>query len=125
MKKKCLICGNEFNARDRRQKLCSDECRKISFTRYKREYNSRPEVRKRNIEYMRNHNPRPLCKICGKPIIRDYSTGIKTVTQMHDECVYADVVKTLKEGKQLNTAQYQRLASRGYGLREFREEWNV
>jgi hypothetical protein len=42
---------------------------------------------------------------------------------MHDECVYSDCMKVLKEGKKLSNTQIQRLYARGYTLKEFIEEY--
>lgn len=127
--KKCVICGKEYEpyaGQARRQKTCSPECRKILNRMHDKEYKSLECVRESHKLYMRRYNIRrrnPVCTICGKPLIRDYSTGHTARTRMHDECVYIDVVNTLKAGKPLNTAQYQRLVSRGYDMQSFREDW--
>ena len=125
---KCVICGKEFEPvynMKSRQKTCSRECRAIMIRENSRIYKKQYYVREKHLAYMRNHNKKAICRLCGKPIFRDYTVGIIARTQMHDECVFEDCAKTLKAGERLTTAQYQRLASRGYGVREFREEWNV
>ena len=38
MTKKCKYCGEEFEAKDNREKYCSDECRKKTSNEYQREY---------------------------------------------------------------------------------------
>jgi hypothetical protein len=41
----CKHCGGEFEAPDRRTKICSDGCRRQRKNRYEQEYRSRPERR--------------------------------------------------------------------------------
>ena len=46
----------------------------------------------------------------------------RSTATMHDNCVYSDCMKVLKEGKKLSNTQIQRLYARGYTLKEFIEE---
>lgn len=129
MKKICTICGKEYEphySKINSQKTCSKECRKALTKQYADEYKERAVVKERHKAYMREYNMahrKTICMLCGKPIIRDYSTGHTARTRMHDECIYADIAKTLNEGKSLSIAQAQRLYQRGYDLQSFREEW--
>ena len=43
---------------------------------------------------------------------------------MHDECVYDDAIKTLQSGKELSDVQKQRLRTRGFTVRELKNEVN-
>ena len=128
MKKICVICGKEYEpyaGQHSRQKTCSKECRKVLVKQYADEYKERAVVKERHKAYMRKYNTAhrtTICRLCGKPIIRDYSTGHTARTRMHDECIYADIAKTLNEGKPLSIAQAQRLYQRGYDIESFREE---
>ena len=128
MKKICVICGKEYEphfTKEKTQKTCSKECREVLTNKYNLEYRRRDYVRKRHIAYMRKYNGNPKCVICGKPIERNYSTGHTARTRMHEECVYQDIINTLKSGQKLNTAQYQRISSRGYSVKDFIEEFMI
>ena len=41
---------------------------------------------------------------------------------MHDECVFNDCLETLGKGEHLDKTQVQRLAARGYTMKEFIQE---
>ena len=91
---------------------------------YRREYAASEAHRKKNRERQRAKAV-TYCRLCGKPIERNYSTGHKDTSRMHDECVYKDILETLKAGKPLDTKQKSRLEFRGYTVAEFKEENNI
>ena len=65
MTKKCKYCGNEFDAKDNREKYCSDECRKKTSNEYQREY------KRTNPPINKPKKPKPLitCIVCGKEFV--------------------------------------------------------
>ena len=116
-KRVCKICGKEFETRYYRRKCCSPECSKVNAREITRIWNSI-----HHTEWWRNkNNGKVLCKICGKPIFR--IEGRRSTAQMHDECVFNQCKDVLKAGKKLNGMQGQRLAARGYTIREFKEDF--
>ena len=68
----------------------------------------------------RNNNR--VCKLCGKPIYlsKDQET---TRDQMHDICVYDDVIKTLLKGETLSSTQRSRLNHLGYTVTAFKKDY--
>lgn len=123
--KKCVICGKEYEpyaGQETRQKTCSPECRQKYKSMYSNEYKKREYVKRASRIRMRKAiEGRTKCRICGKPIFRDWELGRSTKT-MHDECVFADIQETIQSGSELSNAQIQRLYARGYTLKEFRKE---
>lgn len=63
-----------------------------------------------------------LCALCGKPIKRNYSTGHRECSRMHDECVFKDCKNAILSGEKLTRAQSERLYRRGYTVKEFKAE---
>lgn len=125
--KKCAVCGRLFEPRKNlvnKQMCCSEECRVIYRKEVSREYAASEAHRKKNRERQRAKAV-TYCRLCGKPIERNYSTGHKDTSRMHDECVYKDILETLKAGKPLDSKQKSRLEFRGYTLAEFKEENNI
>ena len=68
MKKKCRICGTEFDAANPRYCLCSDACRKIAYKESNKKnalrYYHQDVVRDRRKIYYREHY-KPVGKKCG------------------------------------------------------------
>ena len=123
----CVICGSEFEPYRGRpsQKTCGKECRQVYFSRWTKKYvEDHTEQRKRQqLNYRRKHNNgRVICRICGKPIIRQYVFG-EGQAQMHEQCVIDDCISTLRSGEKLSHKQLLRLDARGYTLTEFKEEF--
>lgn len=124
--RKCIICGKEFTPyppQKKRQITCgSPECQLIRKQRYVRA----PEQIIRDNQKLKmkiRHEGRAICRLCGKPIIRNEAINERSSsTRMHDSCVFDDCAKTLKDGKPLSQMQKQRLYVRGYTLPEFYEE---
>ena len=52
MIKKCIVCGEEFEAKDNRNKICSEECKKESYRRNTR--NSKARKNGENVPYSIN-----------------------------------------------------------------------
>ena len=62
-----------------------------------------------------------MCRICGKPVYRDINK--RSTATMHDECVFSQCADVMSSGEQLTKAQIQRLYSRGYTIKEFKEDY--
>ena len=116
-KRKCKICGKEFESPYWKKQCCSDKCSKINAREITKRWN---EIH--HTDYQRaKRNGSVLCRICGEPIYR--TVGRRSTTTMHDECVFKQCADILKEGKRLTGAQAQRLSARGYTITEFKEEY--
>ena len=118
----CKICGGEFLKTSVNKLTCSPECAHENAIRNMRRY--REENRDLYNVYSRKYHkehPKSRCKICGKLIQRGLDGHIKT--QMHDECIYDDILATIKAGQQLTKTQYLRMQSRGWTMKEFKEEY--
>lgn len=118
----CKICGSEFLKISSRTLTCSPECSRENRLRYQARYHEA------NREYIRHYEqthrkprPRAYCRICGELITHRELGQIRT--WMHDECVYADVLETIKSGKPVQKKQYLRLQARGWTMKEFLEEY--
>ena len=127
MKKICVICGSEFTPYHgaKNQLTCCRDCRQIySAERAKRKYHENREqilaVQKRQNRI--KNNGHVICKICGRPIFRDWSIAANH-GHMHDECIFDDVITTLRSGFKVSRVQKSRLYSRGYTLGEFISEY--
>lgn len=118
----CKICGNEFLKTSVNKQTCSTECSRENAARNMRRYNSdNKEALAAYSRKRRKEHPTARCKICGELIQRGNDGHIKT--QMHDECIYNDILETLKSGHRIFPTQYLRLQSRGWTLKEFKEEF--
>ena len=122
--RKCPICGREFVTDSKhRNVFCSPECVRIRHEQWSKEYYSRNDVKARKKAYKRNYiREKSKCILCGKPMYHSFESG-DCKTTMHDKCVFVDCLNTLNTGGVLNNAQRQRLASRGYGVKEFKREF--
>lgn len=117
MTKNCKICKKEFETNNRRKVCCCSKCADINKRIITKQWNEL-----RGTDYQRKkRNGCSLCRICGEPMHRDVHK--RSTATMHDECVYSDCMKVLKEGKKLSNTQIQRLYARGYTLKEFIEEY--
>ena len=106
--KSCSICGKMFTPVRTTQICCSKECGKV---------NSRICSAR---QYKRPAEQKNICKICGKPVHHITYGVMKHLPRMHDECILDDAVKAFRAGKQITSAQFQRLYSRGYDMSEVR-----
>ena len=125
--RKCIICGREFVPYRNMptHKTCSIECRKEQTRRKNREnYQTFHEeiLRKQRSKARRLNNGTVLCRICGRPVYRDWETKANH-GWFHDECIYDDIIETLANGERVSILQRQRLYSRGYTLKEFIEDF--
>ena len=127
--KKCEVCGAEYVPAYppmwKRSKYCSDKCRKEAVRNWQRSYYSehRDEINEKDRN-RRMNNPHVVCKLCGKVIDkRKESVQSNSSIQYHEHCVMLDTLDTLRDGSQLTRAQRSRLESRGWGLKDFREEF--
>lgn len=64
MKKKCLICGNDFETRSGTSKYCGEDCRLQAKRNQSREYQ-----RKKEEEWRKQNTP--VCEYCGSPFPTD------------------------------------------------------
>ena len=71
----CTICGKEYEAQNRNQAACSDECRKEDARRRSQELNKE--------EFYKNAKPF-TCKECGKDFVNEY--GEKRSVFCSDQC---------------------------------------
>lgn len=114
--KTCPICGKEFTpyyALVNRQHLCGDkECLREYMKRYQRERYGEQVKLEQKLRFRKK--AKPVCKICGKPMIRDADVNARVSnSQMHEECVIRDCVKSILAGNTLTNKQKQRLYQRG------------
>lgn len=84
MTKTCAVCGKEFIKESRCQKICSDECRKVSKKIY--------DIRHKN----KKKEPRE-CRTCGKMFLPTAKTQFCS-----DECRKASVRASWKAHKDRN-----------------------
>lgn len=125
MKKTCIICGKQFTPVLRHsgiQLTCGPECRKIHNEERSIIRRHDPEfLAKKHQDYYDTH--KTLCLICGKPVNRVFLEGrLISKPRLHDKCVYDDCRNSLLCGKRLDHVQQLRLASKGYGVKEFIKE---
>lgn len=125
MEKICIMCGKPFTPTARHnsvQRTCGPECRKLYNNEKSRIRQQDPEFRAKKLKYYYDTHT-TCCLICGKPIDRIFMEGkLVAKPRLHDECVYADCRNTLLCGKKLDHVQQLRLASKGYGVKEFVKE---
>lgn len=128
MMKICAVCGKEYEpyrGTYRKQLTCSEECRQAWRNRYaKKKYvDNRERILAAQREMLRKKkNGHVICKICGRPIFRDWSVPANH-GHMHDECIYDDIITTIRSGFKVSKLQKARLYSRGYTLGEFISEY--
>lgn len=125
MEKICIMCGKPFipvARHSRVQRTCGPECRKQYNNEKSRIRQQDPEFRVKKLKYYYDTHT-IHCLICGKPIDRIFIDGkLVAKPRLHDECVYANCRNTLLCGKKLDHVQQLRLASKGYGVKEFVKE---
>lgn len=119
---KCKICGKEFQTNHHSKITCSQECsNKNRFDRYK--MMSKEEKQKTHEYYASKHEPKSVCRICGKIIEQNVTSTGHTAKRYHDECVIKDCLSTMYAGKRISHSQQLRLYSRGYTIKELKEEF--
>lgn len=130
MIKQCMVCGKDFEPRYNlvnRQLCCSKECSKERERLYSAERYADPVRRENYLERqkeLRKQKIKPRkCIICGEDVIPDGYFHRYNHTKMHDECVFNDCLETLGKGEHLDKTQVQRLAARGYTMKEFIQEY--
>ena len=117
MIKTCKICGKQFETNNRRKICCSNECSKKNARIITKLWNDRF-----HRDYQRKRNKGTvLCRICGEPVFRDIHK--RSTATMHDDCVFEQCADILLSGNKLTKAQMQRLYSRGYTIKEFKEDY--
>ena len=134
----CIICGREFECEVGctygcgsrfNKKTCSKECANALHDRHVKRFkmNNHEKVLEQLRLYWSNNrwrfrNNNRVCKLCGKPIYlsKDQET---TRDQMHDICVYDDVIKTLLKGETLSSTQRSRLNHLGYTVTAFKKDY--
>ena len=110
----CVVCGREYTPRRYDQLTCCKECRTIYIL----------EAKKARYRENYKYKSTAVCKICGKPVINVFKSPYRRASAtMHDECVFEDCEKTLREGKTLSHVQHLRLQQRGFTIAEFKEEY--
>ena len=121
MQKTCIICGALFTPHKNlinRQLCCSPECSIKNRYEINKRWRSKPEnVEKRHRKYKERTKDKTVCKICGKPTEAVYTSH---KTHYHDECIVNEAVEVYKSGQNLTDAQYLRLYSRGYTMRDIK-----
>lgn len=124
----CVICGTEFETDHPTKKLCGEECQKKNKREKAKKWYmdniNNPEF----VEHVRkvareNYKPAAKCRLCGKIIEQDVLPTGHTHKFYHDDCVIKDCLSTIYEKKKLTQAQKLRLYSRGYTLKELKEEF--
>ena len=104
MKKKCIICGKVFEAKQSNFILCSDECRRKRYN-YKQS--------QRNITY---------CGICGKPVESEMGATRMVRKDYHEECVIKEALKAISEGAGCKDKRIKRAYNTfAYGVKELKK----
>lgn len=96
--KNCTVCGKEFEARQSNFVYCSAECRRIGRNRVHSRYVERDKykIRKRCRDRCREKSRQnlPPCRICGKPVPKEWTGTRYSQSFYHLDCI-ADKVKSL------------------------------
>lgn len=119
---KCPICGRESEQKQQNYIYCSDECREIGKKNQEKKWRkSRLENAR---EYYRKHrmDREVRCIICGQNVTGYIVHDRLCRPRLHDECIIAEIIITLKKGEKINTTQMSRIATRGITLRSIRKE---
>lgn len=122
----CIECGKKFTTYRFIQKVCGPECRGIRTKRMAKEWyeENHDYVISMAKKAQINKPGKARCRLCGKIIKQAMISDHKGRVTMHDECVYNDAIKTLQSGKELSNIQKQRLRTRGFTVRELKNEVN-
>lgn len=119
---KCKICGKEFQTNHHSKITCSQECSKKNHEEWYKMLS--PEGKQKLKErYKKNYQSTSVCRICGKIIEQDMAADRRTQKRYHDECVIKDCLSTIYAGKRISQSQQLRLYSRGYTIKELKEEF--
>lgn len=126
--RKCKICGTEFKPVCAIQLTCSRVCslenKRILNAQWKLDNPERYQERKDKAKKRHKYIPSGKCRICGELIKQGYASPVhRSTAHFHDECVFRDCMDTINQGRKLNTVQIQRLAARGFTMREFINEY--
>jgi hypothetical protein len=121
MQKKCIMCGKPFEPYaplKNKQICCSKECGRMRRLEMQREYEKTGKMKKYRAEYYKERTKnKTLCGICGKPTVAEDTTH---KPQYHLECILNESIEAYKSGQILTDAQYLRLYSRGYTMRDIK-----
>lgn len=116
--KTCIVCGKTFITIRPNRKLCSEECcraRRENF--YMRNRALRIERSKLWHKTHYSYTPQAKCLICGGTVKNGFNAIHRQRQRIHTECIIKDSLETLRNGKELQLYQKERLWSRGYGLK--------
>ena len=125
---KCVICGKEFTTNHHSKKTCSFDCQsrnnkqlaKKSYEKIKADPAKMEELRERQ---RCRYKPISVCRICGTPITQSTTSTGHTAKRYHDDCIIKDCLSTIYAGKVLSHNQQLLLYSRGYTIKELKEEY--
>lgn len=99
-KKKCIICGKEFEPIPQQRKTCSDLCSKERKRQKENEYKTIHcnELQKKRKAKQRAKIKPIFCKICGEVVERYYSGIRVSAKTYHEYCVVDKALKAIKNG---------------------------
>lgn len=123
-KKKCIVCGKEFEATQVNYSLCSDECRKKrkneTDNRYKTSHID--EIKKRKREHQRDNAKVIVCSLCGEPVAPEIGGGDRVLRKhYHEECVIEDAIKAIKFGAKSKDSRVKRAYNLyGWGIKDLK-----
>ena len=124
-KKKCAVCGKEFEVVNSRYSLCSDECRKKKKRENSKQYNIdyREKLRDQVREYQRRNAKVIMCKICGKPVDAELGGNNRVIRKhYHEECVIKEAIQAISNGAKCDDSQIKRANNcYGYTVKELKE----
>jgi hypothetical protein len=118
--KQCVICGKDFEPKvhpgAKKQKCCCKECSNINNRKLVDKYQM---THKKEIAEQAKRRRKPvICKICNKPITRNESGRFPRI---HESCIIADCIETMKNHKKLNDLQRSRVYGKGITIAEIKE----
>lgn len=125
---KCVIYGKEFTTNHHSKKTCSFVCQnknkkllaKKSYEKAKTDPVKMEEIRKKASG---RYKPVSVCRICGKIIVQTLTSTGHTAKRYHDDCIIKDCLSTIYAGKVLSHNQQLLLYSRGYTIKDLKEEF--
>ncbi|WP_407397759.1 hypothetical protein [Treponema sp.] len=118
----CKICGKEFTTNHHNKLTCSKEC---SDRNKNDRYKMMTSEKKQELReyYESRYQPKSICRICGKVVEQAVLSTRRTSKRYHDDCVIKDCLATIYAGKAISKSQQLRLYSRGYTIKELKEEF--
>ena len=122
-KKKCVVCGKEFEARQSNYSLCSDECRKIRKRSHTIKRMNDPV---RHEQYLKKYKEKRAmknvpCRICGENVPSIDNGNRMNRKFYHDDCIANEALKAISEGKNCEDKRIRRAYNRGYTIKELKE----